>query len=211
LQQELVQAKHDRDLDEDILLLVEHDPVFTLGRQGRRDSLLVSEQFLAEQGIGIEHIERGGDITYHGPGQLVAYLILDLRQAGLRLTSFVSGIEEVMLRTAQDAQVRASRDSRNRGVWVGKRKLGSLGIAIRHGITFHGLALNVNPDLTPFSFINPCGLAGVEMTSLELEAKQTQDFAQVTKRLIAHMQEVFSLEPTPHSRALAYTDWRTEA
>jgi lipoate-protein ligase B len=206
LQHELVRAKHDREFTEDVLLLVEHDPVFTLGRQGRREGLLVSEQFLADRGIGIEHVERGGDITYHGPGQLVGYLILNLRRAGLRITSFVSRMEEVMLRTARDVQVQATRNSKNRGVWVGERKLGSLGIAIRHGMTFHGLALNVNPDLTPFSYIHPCGLAGVEMTSLQLEAGQSQDMDQIKQAMIGHMIHEFSLEPTSQPRALAYLD-----
>mgnify|MGYP000081807113 FL=1 len=196
-QHELVRAKYRRNLDADVLLLVEHNPVFTLGRQGRRDGLLVSEAFLATQGIAVEHIERGGDITYHGPGQVVAYLILDLRRAGLRVTWFVSRMEEVMLRTARDAGVQACVDSQNRGIWVAKRKLGSLGIAIRHGITFHGLALNVSPDLTPFTYINPCGLTGVQMTSLELETGHTLDISRIKNSLTGHMQEVFALDSSP--------------
>lgn len=194
LQHELVRARQVRELEDDQLLLVEHDPVFTLGRQGRRDSLLVSDSFLSQQGITVEHVERGGDITYHGPGQIVAYLIMDLRQAGLRVTSFVSGLEEVMLRTARDAGVMAHTDPQNRGVWVAERKLGSVGVAVRHGITFHGLALNVNTDLTPFSYINPCGLTGVKMTSLAMERGQTQDFPSIKENLAAHMQDVFALD-----------------
>ena len=194
LQHELVRARHERTLDTDVLLLVEHDPVFTLGRQGRRDSLLVSKEFLVGRGITVEHIERGGDITYHGPGQLVAYLILDLRRAKLRVTTFVSRMEEAMLRTAQEAGVHAGRDPQNRGAWVGERKLGSVGIAIRHGITFHGLALNVNPDLTPFSYINPCGLEGVAMTSLELETGRRQDFHRIKSCLAGHILDVYALQ-----------------
>ncbi|WP_084288041.1 lipoyl(octanoyl) transferase LipB [Desulfovermiculus halophilus] len=201
LQHELVRAKHEHELCADVLLLVEHEPVFTLGRQGRRDSLLVAEDFLLQQGIQVQHIERGGDITYHGPGQLVAYLILDLRRAGLRVTSFVAGMEEVMCKTARDAGVQAAADTQNRGVWVDGRKLGSLGVAIRHGITFHGLALNVSTDLTPFSYINPCGLSGVQMTSLEAETGTDQDFSRITTCLGRHMQEVFSLDCTLESRA----------
>ncbi|MBS3780058.1 MAG: lipoyl(octanoyl) transferase LipB [Desulfovermiculus sp.] len=201
LQQDLVRARQDQELEDDVLLLVEHDPVFTLGRQGRRDSLLVSETLLSQQGIAVEHIERGGDITYHGPGQIVAYLIMDLRQAGLRVTAFVSGLEEVMLRTARDLQVQAGTDPKNRGLWVQGRKLGSVGIAVRHGITFHGLALNVNTDLSPFSYINPCGLTGVKMTSLAMEKGQTQDFSSIKENLAAHMQEVFSLQNPPGSES----------
>lgn len=194
LQHDLVRARQDQELQDDVLLLVEHDPVFTLGRRGRRDSLLVSEAFLNQQGIAVEHVERGGDITYHGPGQLVAYLIMDLRRAGLRVTSFVSNMEEAMLRTARDHQVQAGTDLKNRGLWVQGRKLGSVGIAVRHGITFHGLALNVNTDLSPFSYINPCGLTGVKMTSLAMETGQIQDFPSIKESLAAHMQNVFALD-----------------
>jgi lipoate-protein ligase B len=105
-------------------------------------------------------------------------------------------MEEVMCKTAQDAGVQAAADTQNRGVWVGGRKLGSLGIAIRHGITFHGLALNVSTDLTPFSYINPCGLSGVQMTSLEAETGTVQDFSRITACLGRHMQEVFCLDCT---------------
>ncbi len=194
LQHDLVRARQDQELEYDVLLLVEHDPVFTLGRRGLRNSLLVSEAFLNQQGIAVEHVERGGDITYHGPGQVVAYLIMDLRQAGLRVTAFVSGLEEAMLRTARDHQVQAGTDPKNRGLWVQGRKLGSIGIAVRHGITFHGLALNVNTDLSPFSYINPCGLTGVKMTSLAMETGQIQDFPSIKENLAAHMQNVFALD-----------------
>jgi len=194
LQHDLVRARQDQELQDDVLLLVEHDPVFTLGRRGLRNSLLVSEAFLNQQGIAVEHVERGGDITYHGPGQLVVYLIMDLRRAGLRVTSFVSNMEEAMLRTARDHQVQAGTDPKNRGLWVQGRKLGSIGIAVRHGITFHGLALNVNTDLSPFSYINPCGLTGVKMTSLAMETGQIQDFPSIKENLAAHMQNVFALD-----------------
>ncbi|MFO7800848.1 MAG: lipoyl(octanoyl) transferase LipB [Desulfovermiculus sp.] len=193
LQHGLVRAKQDREFDPDVLLIVEHDPVFTLGRQGRRDSLLVSESFLTRQGIQVVHIERGGDITYHGPGQIVAYLIMDLRKAGLRVTSFVTKMEDVMLRTSQDVQVQACRDKQNRGVWVAHRKLGSVGIAVRHGITFHGLALNVNTDLTAFSYIHPCGLTGTSMTSLAQETGAAHNLEAVKDNLARHMLDIFCL------------------
>lgn len=193
LQHGLVRSKQEGELDPEVLLLVEHDPVFTLGRQGRRDSLLVSETFLSSQGIQVVRIERGGDITYHGPGQIVAYLIMDLRKAGLRVTSFVTKMEDVMLRTADDVQVQAGRDKQNRGVWVANRKLGSVGIAVRHGITFHGLALNVNTDLTPFSYIHPCGLTGTSMTSLALEAGKTHNLEAAKGNLARHMLDIFCL------------------
>jgi lipoate-protein ligase B len=193
MQHDLVQSKQQGELDPDVLLIVEHDPVFTLGRQGRRDSLLVSESFLTRRGIQVVHVERGGDITYHGPGQIVAYLIMDLRKAKLSVTSFVTKMEEVMLRTADDVQVQAGRDKQNRGVWVAKRKLGSVGIAVRRGITFHGLAMNVNTDLTFFSYIHPCGLTDTNMTSLSLETGTLHNLEAIKSNLTLHMLDIFCL------------------
>jgi lipoyl(octanoyl) transferase len=191
LQTALVGRRCRGELDRDLFLVTEHPAVFTLGRRGGREHLLVSEDFLAVEGIDLVPIERGGDITYHGPGQLVLYPIIDLRRARLSAGAFVSGLEELMLRLADDWGVSTSRDARNRGIWSGDKKLGSVGIAIRHGISFHGLALNVNPSLRPFTWINPCGLAGVEMTSIAKESKQKVTLPQVTARLPLHLAEVF--------------------
>ena len=167
LQLRLVTARERRSIVPDILLLMEHEPVFTLGRRGGRENLMVSELFLEEARIPIVHVERGGNITFHGPGQLVGYPILDLRAAKLTVTGYVEKLEEIMIRTAAHWGVHATRNRLNHGIWVEGRKLGSLGIAIRRGITFHGFALNVNVSLEPFGWINPCGLQGVKMTSLE--------------------------------------------
>lgn len=191
LQTTLVDRRHRGELDKDLFLITEHPSVFTLGRRGGREHLLVSEDFLAAEDIDLVPIERGGDITYHGPGQLVLYPIMDLRRARLSAGAFVSGLEELMLRLANDWGLPASRDSRNRGIWSGGKKLGSVGIAIRHGISFHGLALNVNPSLRPFTWINPCGLAGVEMTSIARESKQEVTLPQVTARLPLHLAAIF--------------------
>jgi lipoate-protein ligase B len=169
LQLRLVAARIGGVLASDILLLLEHMPVFTLGRRGGRKNLIVSEPFLNEAQIRVVHAERGGDITFHGPGQLVGYPILDLRAAKLTVTDYVERLEEVMIKAAACWGVHATRNPLNHGVWAGERKLGSLGIAIRRGIAFHGFALNVNVSLEPFDWINPCGLQGVKMTSIERE------------------------------------------
>ncbi len=184
------QRRHDR-LDRDLFLITEHPAVFTLGRRGGREHLLVSDDFLAARGIGLVPAERGGVITYHGPGQLVLYPIIDLHRARLSAGAYVSCLEEIMLRLARDWGVAAGRDSRNRGIWAGGRKLGSVGIAIRHSISFHGLALNVNPSLEPFTWINPCGLAGVEMTSIAAESGRDVSLPQVEAKLPTHLAEVF--------------------
>ncbi len=211
LQAELVERRrHDR-LDRDLFLATEHSPVFSLGRRGGREHLLVSDDFLADRGIDLVPAERGGFITYHGPGQLVLYPIIDLRQAKLTAGGYVSRLEELMLRLAKNLGVTAERDPRNRGIWTAGRKLGSIGIAIRHGISFHGLALNVNPSLEPFTWITPCGLAGVEMTSIAEENGGEVTLSQVTALLPHYLTEVFgrdfreiskaevNLEPFPKS------------
>ena len=178
----------------DFFLVTEHPSVFTLGRRGGRENLIVSEQFLLEKGVSVVQIERGGDITYHGEGQLVLYPILHLRQAGLTVTEYVHLLEELMIRLAADFGVVAARDSRNHGVWVGDKKLGSVGIAIRHGISFHGLALNVNLSLEPFTWVNPCGLTGVQMTTISRQCRKEVTLPMVKENLHSHLSELFDCE-----------------
>jgi len=199
LQLALVDARRGGDLETDVALLLEHEPVFTLGRRGGTDNILVPPERLKQSGVPVVHVERGGDVTYHGPGQLVIYPIMDLPAAGIKVVEFVEGLEEVMIRTALDHGVAAERSSRNRGVWVGERKLGSVGIAVRRGISYHGLALNVNPDLTPFQWIHPCGLHGVDMTSLALEAKKEVTAEAVIPGILRHLADVLEagVEETP--------------
>lgn len=172
-QLELVELLHREPHRPDYALILEHPPVFTLGRNGSAAHLGVDESFLAQQGIELLRVERGGEVTYHGPGQLVCYPIVNLRRLGLSVINYVGLLETVMLDVAAAFGLNAGRDPRNHGVWVTGRKLGSIGIAIRHSISFHGLALNVNLDLKPYSWINPCGLSEVSMTSMARESKKT--------------------------------------
>lgn len=199
LQVELAARCHRGEIEQDLFLTVEHPPVFTLGRRGGREHLGVSEEFLKSRNIGLVPIERGGEITYHGPGQLVLYPILNLRRARLAVRAYVDRLEEIMRLVAADFGVQACRDGRNHGVWVGNSKLGSIGIAIRHGISFHGLALNVNTDLQPFNWINPCGLRDIGMTSLARERGAACAMATVQLRLQHHLAQVFGVEL--HTRA----------
>jgi len=194
LQLRLVTARERRSIVPDILLLMEHEPVFTLGRRGGRENLMVSELFLEEARIPIVHVERGGNITFHGPGQLVGYPILDLRAAKLTVTGYVEKLEEIMIRTAAHWGVHATRNRLNHGIWAGGRKLGSLGIAIRRGITFHGFALNVNVSLEPFGWINPCGLQGVKMTSLEQQIARKASMQEVREQMKRNIKEVFDVD-----------------
>ena len=169
LQEKLVAARVNKSVSNDFILFQEHPAVFTLGRRGGLDHLLVSEAFLQEAGIPVVQIERGGFITYHGPGQLVVYPIINLHARRLGVKDFVAAMEEAMLQTARYWDIAATRNPLNRGIWVGTQKMGSIGIALRKGVSFHGLALNVNLDLTPFSWIQPCGLQGVATTSMRKE------------------------------------------
>jgi lipoate-protein ligase B len=191
LQVNLVEARHSNLFHDDIVLMLEHPPVFTMGRRGGQQNLIIDEQELIARGIEMAHIERGGDITFHGPGQLVCYLIIDHRASNLDIPGFVKNIEEVMIRLAKNEDVKAGRDPQNPGVWVGKEKLGSIGIAIRHGITFHGFALNVNMDLTPFKWIHPCGLKNVVMTSLSVLKNSDVSMSSARENAKKHLKDVF--------------------
>jgi lipoyl(octanoyl) transferase len=197
LQVALVKKRRDNQTTDDLFLVTEHPSTFTLGRRGGHQNLMVTEEFLKERHIPLVQIERGGDITFHGLGQLVLYPILHLRQVGLSVAEYVNCLEEVMIRLAAASGVIAGRDRRNHGVWVGDKKLGSVGIAIRHGIAFHGLALNVNIDLTPFSWVNPCGLAGVSMTTLSRECDREVVLADVKKVLLGHLTHIFGRKLIP--------------
>ena len=197
LQFRLVAERKAGVIDTDIVLLLEHPPVFTLGRRGGIENLTVSKEFLEKEGVSVIQVERGGNITFHGPGQIVAYPILSLNETRLSVTDYVECLEEVMIRTAADFGVMAERNPINRGVWVGLKKLGSIGIAVRKGISFHGMALNVNLSLTPFSWINPCGLEGVAVTSLEKELEQKVSMERVRRRVKHHIERVFGVELVP--------------
>jgi lipoate-protein ligase B len=174
-----------------LVLMLEHPPVFTLGQRGGAENLKVTPEFLEKSGISVIQAERGGSITFHGPGQLVVYPVIDLKLAGVSVTGYVEALEEVMIRTAGDWKISAGRNPAGRGVWVGTAKLGSIGIRVRRTVAFHGLALNVSVSLTPFEWINPCGLEGVAMTSMVQEAQREISMADVRQAVIRHMEAVF--------------------
>jgi len=156
----------------DVLLLVEHPHVFTLGRKG-------DERNILDRSIPVYRVERGGDATYHGPGQLVAYPIIDLNKRGLGVKEFVNVLEDVCISVLRRFGVQASRLEGKPGVWVCQRKIVSIGLAIRHWVTFHGLAFNVNTDMRYFSRIRPCGMEAETMVSLHQLKGQQIDLAVV--------------------------------
>lgn len=189
LQKELVASRIEGRLD-DVCLIVEHPPVLTLGKRGGQQFLRVSEELLAMRGISLVQTERGGVITCHGPGQIVIYPLLHLRSVGLSVTEYVTILEETMIRVCGDFGVVAGRDARNAGAWIGENKIGSVGIGIRRGVTWHGLALNVNMDMTLFDMITPCGVSDIGATSLGLELDSQVD---IEKAKTAALQHLFGL------------------
>ena len=205
LQTRLVAARADGGLPQELVLMLEHPPVFTLGKRGGRDNLLIPEERLKRCGIPLVQVERGGNITYHGPGQLVLYPIVHLPGIGFGVVDLVDRLEEVMIRTSAGFGVAAERNPLNRGVWVGLKKIGAIGIAVRRGVSFHGMALNVDPDLTPFSWIQPCGLQGVGVTSLKAEAGGRVSMPDARRDVARHFEAVFGvrLSAVPPERILA--------
>ncbi|RLC06074.1 MAG: lipoyl(octanoyl) transferase [Deltaproteobacteria bacterium] len=171
-QVQIVQSKIDRTILKDRILFVEHPCVFTLGKRGGEENLSVSKKFLDLKNIDLIQTNRGGNITYHCPGQAVMYPIVDLEKNKIGVKDFVHGLEEIMKLTAMDFNIDADRNSKNHGIWINNSKIGSVGISIKRGISFHGLAMNINPDLEPFSWINPCGLTDISITSIEKEIKK---------------------------------------
>jgi len=175
----------------DLLLFLEHPHVITLGRRGNRSYLIASQEVLDEMAIPIFHVERGGDVTYHGPGQLVVYPILNLKGYGYRLIRYVDQLEEVILCTLKDFGMEGKKDSLNRGVWVNGEKVASIGVTIKRWVSFHGFALNYRTDLSYFDLIHPCGLVGKKMTSMEkiLGEKISRD--SLIGRISFHFKEIF--------------------
>jgi lipoyl(octanoyl) transferase len=180
----------------DQLLLLEHPPVVTLGvrRRGDRSHVLATDEALAEQGIEVHESGRGGDVTYHGPGQLVGYPIVDLRPDRCDVHRYVRDLEEVIIRTAADFGLAGVRVPGLTGVWVGSDKLAAIGVRISRWVTSHGLAVNVTTDLRGFQVIVPCGIADRGVTSFS-KLGRLVDLAAVEERLIAHFAAVFEAQP----------------
>jgi lipoate-protein ligase B len=175
----------------DLVLLLEHPHVITLGRRGNRSHLIVSPEILEAMKIPIFHVERGGDVTYHGPGQMVVYPILGLKDYGYRLIRYVDQLEEVILRLLKDFRIEGRRDPSNRGVWVNEDKIASIGVAIKRWVSFHGFSLNYETDLKYFDLINPCGLVGKKMTTMAKILGKEIYRKQLVERICFHFNPIF--------------------
>ncbi len=176
------------------LILCRHQPVITLGRGAKKENIKASENELGKKGIGIYALERGGDVTYHGPGQLIAYPVFNLNHLKKDIHLFLRQLEEVIIGLLFEFGIKALRRANLTGVWVNDKKIASIGIAIKNWITFHGLSLNIkNDDLENFQLINPCGM-DIKMTSLESAAGRDIEIDAVKEKLIHKFRDTFLLK-----------------
>lgn len=185
LQQHLVSRRLEDGVP-DLLLLLEHPPVYTVGRRG-------SSEGLDTLGLPVYEVERGGDVTYHGPGQLVGYPIVSLPRGKLDVKRFVSQVEDVIIQTLSDFNINGERGPHS-GVWIGDKKLASIGVAVKHHVTYHGFALNVSADLSPFRLISPCGIPGTRITSMAEVGGVPIPLDVVKEALVDHFSAVFERE-----------------
>lgn len=196
LQERLV-AERSRNEIPDTLLLVEHEPVYTLGRNAQENNVVASSEDLTRLGIEVVHTTRGGDVTYHGPGQLVGYPILDLGGRARQIAWYVGNLEEVLIRAVADYGLAGTRDRKNRGVWIGNEKIAALGVRIAGRVTMHGFALNVCANLEHYRGIVPCGIRGKGVTSLDrFVPGVTMDDAK--EKVVARFAEVFEYGNVRH-------------
>jgi lipoate-protein ligase B len=191
-QRELIRQRLDGEI-EDILLLLEHPPTITIGKSGKLENVLVSQEQLAKEGVSLFFTDRGGDVTYHGSDQLVAYPIIDLRNRGRDIHRYVNELEEVIIRTLADFSIAAQRDGGHAGVWVKDAEIAAIGLSIKRWITMHGIALNVNSNLEHFGLINPCGFTNRTAISMARLLGRELAIEEVSQRLVAHFSDVFGM------------------
>jgi lipoyl(octanoyl) transferase len=191
--QEVLHTKRQQGIIPDVVILLEHNPCITVGRSGGYDNMLADNATLNKHGITVHDTLRGGNITYHGPGQLVCYPILFLEGENRDLHAHARKMEEVMIRTLFDFGISGERNPEHPGVWVGDNKIGAMGIAVRKWTTMHGIALNVCPDLEHFSFIVPCGIVSHGVTSMAEVLGHHIDLSSVRKIMRRHVSEIFQI------------------
>jgi lipoyl(octanoyl) transferase len=182
-------------IEEDVLLLVEHPPVVTLGRSAKNQNLLASPELLAARSVELFEVERGGDVTFHGPGQLVGYPIIDLKRHKRDLHWYLRQVEEALIQAIGEFGIPGERQAGYTGVWTKNRKIASIGVHARDWVTWHGFALNVSTDLGYFDLIVPCGIPAVTMTSVNLEAQTEASMTDVERAVIGAFGKIFALSP----------------
>ncbi|MCL6087307.1 MAG: lipoyl(octanoyl) transferase LipB [Actinobacteria bacterium] len=196
--QEKLQLLRQQEKIEDVLILLEHPPVLTLGRSGNYSDILLLPQDLKARGIEVFEVSRGGNVTYHGPGQIVGYIIMDLNKQGRDINQFVWKISEVFIRLLKEKyDIDAARErGKYTGVWIGNEKITAIGISVKRWVTMHGFAFNVNTQMQHFKLINPCGLKDRGVTSLEKITGAAQDFNKLNELVLEYFCKVFNLKPS---------------
>ncbi len=194
LQNQLLGLRQEKKID-DILLILEHPPVLTIGRSGHRSNLLVSEEELHRMGVNVYDVNRGGDITYHGPGQIIGYPILDLSSMGKDIRTFVRNLEEVFIQLlGKEYGITAGRDQEHTGVWIGDKKITAIGLAVKRWVTQHGFAFNVNTNLDHFQWIVPCGIVDKGVTSISDQLGAELDMQEVKRQTAQYFGRVYNRE-----------------
>ncbi len=180
---------------EDTLILVEHKPVITLGKRGGESNILASKQFLEERGINVYPVDRGGNVTYHGPGQIVGYPIIDVKNYGKDIRKFVHNIEEIFIQLLRDEySIIAGRNPVNTGVWVEDEKITAIGFAVKRWVTMHGFAFNVNTNMEHFRLIYPCGIKDKGVTSLERLTGNTLEIDELINQIKKYFSKIFDVQ-----------------
>ncbi|HEY7750987.1 MAG TPA: lipoyl(octanoyl) transferase LipB [Ignavibacteriaceae bacterium] len=193
LQYEILNRRTKNEID-DVLLLLEHPHTYTLGKTADKSNLISSEEMLHQKEISIFEIDRGGDVTYHGPGQIVGYPIIDLSSWQKDTHKYLRALEEVIIRTLDHFNISGTRNPKHTGVWIDDKKIAAIGIKVSRWVTMHGFAFNVNTDLTLFNGIIPCGIKDKEVTSLKSELNMTVDLAEVKSVLVNEFINTFNYE-----------------
>ena len=201
IQDQILQARLDGKIATTVILQ-ENLPIFTIGRSGSRDNILSSQEDLEKRGIEVQEVNRGGDITFHGPGQLIVSPLLYLGDIGLNANQYLHRLEDVLIELLAGYDIQAGKKEGLPGVWLKKAKIAAVGIAVKHGYTFHGFSLNIDPDLEAFSLINPCGVKQMPVSSMQQVLGQTPPLKQIKTELKRILQKTFALE----TRATTWTD-----
>jgi len=184
------------------VILQENPPIFTIGRSGSRDNILSSPQELENRGIEVLEVNRGGDVTYHGPGQLIVSPLLYLGDIGLNANQYLHRLEDVLIDLLAGYDIRAGKKEGHPGVWLEEAKIAAVGIAVKHGFTFHGFSLNLDPDLEAFNLINPCGVRQMPVTSIQQVLGQAPPMEHIKTELKEILQKTFALE----TRSINWSD-----
>jgi lipoic acid synthetase len=199
MQERVATARREGTLDDDVLFLLEHPPTITIGRQGSTGELLAGTDTLEKMDVRVYDIGRGGRLTYHGPGQLVGYPIIDLRCHGRDLHQYLRRLEETLIRSLRSFGIEAGRKEGLTGVWVGEDKIASIGIQVKRWVTMHGFALNVSPNMKHFQLLQPCGFSADVMTSMQKLTGEVVDMGNVLDSVREAFVDVFCCDTVPIS------------